>query len=983
MLMAMEIDRTSFLAGANAGFVETLYQRYLHDPNAVDPSWAGFFASLGEDAGSALAAPRASWAPKSDPGDGLLPEERDTPRKPAKAATGGLDPAQMRAATLDSIRALMLIRAYRIRGHLTADLDPLKLTPPKYHAELDPKSYGFGEGDYDRPIFVDGVLGFDVATLRQILERVRAAYCRTIAVEFMHISYPEEKSWIQMRMENHPPQFSAKEKTWILDELVKAEGFERFLNTKFTGTKRFGIDGGESLQPLMEAIILRAAEMGVEEVLIGMPHRGRLNVLCNITLKPYTAVFSEFLGTPAHPQDVRGSGDVKYHLGYSVDRQIGGRTVHLSLAANPSHLEAVNPVVVGRARAKQVQKDDKDRTKVLTIVLHGDAAFAGQGLVAECFGLSELKGYSTGGTIHVVVNNQIGFTTNPAMSRSSPYPSDVAKMVQAPIWHCNGDDPEATVYCGRLATEFRQTFHRDVVVDMFCYRRFGHNEGDEPSFTQPLMYRTIGKLQTTRQIYAAKLVAEGILTAEQAEGVTAALHAKLENDFEAAKGYKPNKADMLEGAWTGMQLAKGVRRAGKTAVEIDVLRQVGERLTTLPSDFNAHRTITRLLESKRKMFENGEGIDWATAEALAYGTLVREGYPVRLSGQDCGRGTFSQRHAELTDQVTETKYYPLQNISEGQALFEVHNSHLSEAAVLGFEYGYTLAEPKALVLWEAQFGDFANGAQVIFDQFLCSGESKWLRMSGLTVLLPHGFEGQGPEHSSARLERYLQLCAEDNWQVANCTTPANYFHILRRQMHRDFRKPLIIMTPKSLLRHKRCVSKLSELGPGSSFHRLLWDDAPPCPDEAVRRVVLCTGKVYFDLLEAREQKGVKNVYLQRVEQLYPFPKKPLMEELSRFPNAEVVWCQEEPQNMGAWSFIAPRIEQVLKKLEVRARRPKYVGRPESASTATGSARIHAAEQAALVDKALTVVEKASVQVPAAAERAPRKTLKAPKPKQLG
>jgi 2-oxoglutarate dehydrogenase E1 component len=976
--MTMQPDRSSFLAGANAGFVETLYRGYLKDPNSVDPSWAAFFASLGEDASAALTANGASWAAKRDWGDGLYPEERDAPRKPA-AKGAGLDPTQVRGATLDSIRALMLIRAFRIRGHLEADLDPLKLNPPKYHAELDPKTYGFGDGDYDRPIFIDGVLGFEIATLRQILERVRAAYCRNIGVEFMHISYPEEKSWIQGRMENSPPSFAPAEKTWILGELSKAEGFERFLNTKFTGTKRFGIDGGESLQPLMEAIIARAAELGTEEVLIGMPHRGRLNVLCNVLLKPYTAVFSEFLGTPAHPQDVRGSGDVKYHLGYSIDRQVAGHTVHMSLAANPSHLEAVNPVVIGRARAKQTQHNDTDRTKVLTILLHGDAAFAGQGLVAECFALSELKGYKTGGTIHIVVNNQIGFTTNPASSRSSPYPSDVAKMVQAPIWHCNGDDPEATVYCGHVAAEFRNKFHRDVVVDMFCYRRFGHNEGDEPSFTQPLMYRTIAKHPTTRQIYAQKLASEGVLTAEQAEQVATDFHAKLDADFEAAKGYKPNKADMLEGAWTGMQLAKGVRRAGKTAAELDVLKQVGERLTTLPADFNAHRTITRLMETKRKMIETGEGIDWATAEALAFGTLVREGYPVRLSGQDCGRGTFSQRHAELTDQQTEAKYFPLANISEGQAVFEVHNSALSEAAVLGFEYGYTLAEPKALVLWEAQFGDFANGAQVIFDQFLCSAESKWLRMSGLVVLLPHGFEGQGPEHSSARLERYLQLCAEDNWQVANCTSPANYFHILRRQMHRDFRKPLIMMTPKSLLRHKRCVSRLDEFGPGSSFHRLLWDDAPPCPDKDVKRVVLCSGKVYFDLLEAREQKGVKNVYLQRIEQLYPFPKKILREELERFPDAEVVWCQEEPQNMGAWSFVAPRIEQTLKKIDVRARRAKYVGRPESASTATGSARIHAAEQAALIDKALTVVEKAQVQV-AAQLTAPAKVLKAPKSK---
>ncbi|MDX5360656.1 MAG: 2-oxoglutarate dehydrogenase E1 component, partial [Alphaproteobacteria bacterium] len=721
-----------------------------------------------------------------------------------------------------------------------------------------------------------------------------------------------------------------------------------------------GLDGGEALIPAMEQIIKRGGHLGVKDIVIGMPHRGRLNILANVMQKPYRAIFSEFRGGSAHPEDIGGSGDVKYHLGASADREFDGNVVHLSMAANPSHLEAVNPVVLGKARAKQ-DKYGRDRKAVLPILLHGDAAFAGQGVVAECLGLSGLVGHRTGGTIHIIVNNQIGFTTAPHFSRSSPYPSDVAKMVEAPIFHVNGDDPEAVVHAAKVATEFRQLFGKDVVLDMFCYRRFGHNEGDEPSFTQPLMYKTIRKQTTTLEKYAQRLADEGLVPKEESDKAVSDFQDRLNGEFEAAPAYKPNKADWLEGRWKGLKVAEGDERRGETAVDADRLKALGLKLTEVPDDFNPHRTVKRLLESKRQMFETGEGIDWATAEALAFATLLDEGHPVRLSGQDSARGTFSQRHSRLIDQETEAHHVPLNHLREGQAHFEVIDSMLSEYAVLGFEYGYSWEDPEALTLWEAQFGDFANGAQVIVDQFMSSAEKKWLRMSGLVMLLPHGYEGQGPEHSSARLERYLQMCAEDNMQVANCTTPANYFHILRRQIHRSFRKPLILMTPKSLLRHKRCVSTLAELGPGSSFHRVLWDDAEYLKnsvklkkDDKIRRVVICTGKVYYDLYEAREEKGVDDVYLMRCEQLYPVPRQSLRHELGRFKNAEVVWCQEEPFNMGAWRFIEPELEWVLGQLDGKAKRPRYVGRPAAAATATGLASMHKKQQEALVEEALAV-----------------------------
>ncbi|WP_416898969.1 MAG: 2-oxoglutarate dehydrogenase E1 component [Minwuia sp.] len=956
--MSSENLAAAFLNGGNSGFIEDLYARYLNDPGSVDQSWADFFSQLGDDLETVERATHgASWGLKNgslqadDPYEILGPAIR-AGAQPGKAA----DPEMSRKATLDSLRALMLIRAYRVRGHLMANLDPLGLDKPMEHPELDPKTYGFEEADMDRPIFLDNVLGMETATMREILEVVQKVYCGTMGVEYMHIQSPEQKAWIQNRIEGPDKEvtFTLMGKKAILNKIAEAEGFESFLNVKYTGTKRFGLDGGEALMPAMEAIIKRGGQLGVQDIVLGMPHRGRLNVLTNVMGKPFRAVFSEFQGNAANPEDVQGSGDVKYHLGTSSDREFDGNKVHLSLTANPSHLEAVDPVVIGKARAKIRQLGPNSSHKVLPILLHGDAAFAGQGMVAECLGLSGLKGYAVGGTIHIIVNNQIGFTTAPRYSRSSPYPSDVGKMVAAPIIHVNGDDPEAVTHAAKVATEFRQEFGVDVVLDMFCYRRHGHNEGDEPSFTQPQMYRKIASHPTTRQIYAKKLIEEKVITEEEADQMVSGFREYLEGEFEAGNSFKPNKADWLEGRWSGMQVAPLGARRGDTAVPIEKLKEIGERLTHLPDDLNAHRTIKRLMAAKKKMFETGEGFDWATAEALAFGTLVMENVPVRLSGQDSGRGTFSQRHSVLVDQVSEDRYIPLSNITEDQAPYEVIDSMLSEAAVLGFEYGFSLAEPNALVLWEAQFGDFANGAQVIIDQFLSNGEAKWLRMSGLVMLLPHGMEGQGPEHSSARLERYLQLCAEDNLQVANCSTPAQYFHILRRQVHRGFRKPLILMTPKSLLRHKACVSELADMGPGSSFHRVLYEEKLPTPKKKAKRVILCSGKVYFDLVDKREELGADDVHILRIEQLYPYPTEALVEELKGYEHVDdIVWCQEEHKNMGAWTFVSHWLEHCFAQAGMKkAKRPLYAGRKPAASPATGLNSIHVKQQNLLCEQAI-------------------------------
>ena len=970
---------SSFLHGANAHYLEELERRYREDPDAVDEAWAQFFREMGEEAGAdGPSWARGDWPPQ--PGDEItaaLTGEWPGETRPAEARAAGekiaakaeatgrtVTDAQMRRAVTDSIRALMLIRAYRIRGHLAADLDPLGMRGQTAHPELDPATYGFTAADMDRRIFIDNVLGLELATLNEILALVRRTYCGTFALQFMHISDPEQAAWLKERIEGYGKEvrFTREGRRAILNKLVEAEGFEKFLHVKYTGTKRFGLDGGESLIPAMEQVIKRGGALGVRDIVIGMPHRGRLSVLANVLSKPYRAIFNEFQGGSFKPEEVEGSGDVKYHLGASSDREFDGNTVHLSLTANPSHLEAVNPVVLGKVRAKQAQLGDAERTQVLPVLLHGDAAFAGQGVVAECFGLSGLTGHRTGGTMHIVVNNQIGFTTAPHFSRSSPYPTDIALMVEAPIFHVNGDDPEAVVHAAKVATEFRQRFHKDVVIDMFCYRRFGHNEGDEPMFTNPLMYQKIKGQKTTLTLYTERLARDGLIPEGEIEEMKSAFQAHLNEEFEAGRSYRPNKADWLDGKWSHLDRREaGKYQRGRTAIKPETMAEIGRALTAIPEGFTLHRTVERLLGAKAKMFETGEGFDWATAEALAFGSLLTEGYPVRLSGQDSVRGTFSQRHSALVNQETEARHLPLNHVREGQARYEPIDSMLSEYAVLGFEYGYSLAEPNALTMWEAQFGDFANGAQIMFDQFISSGEAKWLRMSGLVMLLPHGYMGQGPEHSSARLERFLQMCGGDNWIVANCTTPANYFHILRRQLHRSYRKPLVLMTPKDLLRHRTAVSEAEDFLPGSSFHRLLWDDAEKGlsetqlrPDAEIRRVVLCSGRVYYDLLEERDARGIDDVYLLRVEQFYPFPAQTMVGELTRFPDAEVVWCQEEPKNQGGWSFMDPNLEWVLGRIGGRAKRARYVGRPAAASPATGFASQHKAQQEALVNDALTI-----------------------------
>ena len=975
-----QLHASSFMQGHNADYLEQMYARYAKDPVSVDAQWATFFAEMGDSDNDVVAqAAGPSWA-RSDwpptPLDDLTSaftgeyptaaEAHDSGQKiAAKASEIGapVTEEQIKRAVLDGLRALMLIRAYRIRGHLAADLDPLGMRQEDDRPELDPSRYGFTASDMDRPIFLDNVLGLQFASMREIQEIVRRTYCGTFALQYMHISDPEQSAWLKERIEGYGKEiiFTRKGRKAILNKLVEAEGFEKFLHVKYMGTKRFGLDGGESLIPAMEQIIKRGGALGVKDIIIGMPHRGRLSVLANVMAKPYRAIFNEFQGGSSKPEDVDGSGDVKYHLGASSDREFNGNSVHLSLTANPSHLEAVNPVVLGKARAKQDQKNDAERTTVMPILLHGDAAFAGQGVVAEGFGLSGLKGHKTGGTMHIVVNNQIGFTTAPHFSRSSPYPTDIALMVEAPIFHVNGDDPEAVVHAARVATEYRQKFKKDVVLDIICYRRFGHNEGDEPMFTNPVMYNKIKTQKTTLTLYTERLVRDGLIPEGEIEDMKATFQSYLNTEFEAGKNYKPNKADWLDGRWSKINRHGKEYQRGATAMTEETYDNVATALCRIPEGFPVHKTVQRILDAKSKSLTIGKNIDWATGEALAFGSLLTENHSVRLSGQDSSRGTFSHRHSALVHQNTEERYYPLNNIREGQGQYEVIDSMLSEYAVLGFEYGYSLAEPNALVMWEAQFGDFANGAQIMFDQFISSGESKWLRMSGLTMLLPHGFEGQGPEHSSARLERFLQMCGQDNWIVANCTTPANYFHILRRQIHRTFRKPLVLMTPKSLLRHKMAVSKREEFTTGSSFHRVLWDDAQYgnsatklVSDKKIKRVVICSGKVYFDLLEERDARRINDVYLLRIEQFYPFPAISMVSELERFKQAEIFWCQEEPKNQGAWSFIEPNIEWVLTRINAKHARPRYAGRATSASPATGLASIHKSQQAALIDEALSL-----------------------------
>ena len=970
---------TLFLDGANAVYLEQMQAKFTANPNSVDPSWRAYFSNLGDSAAETQKTAegpvwkRPDWpidpngeltaALTGDWGNDGAVADKVAARAPASASRD-----DVRQATKDSLGALMLIRAYRMRGHLIADLDPLGLRVADKHPELEPATYGFGPSDMDREIFIDGVLGLETATMSQIIQIVHRTYCSTFGIQFMHVSDPEEKLWLQERIEGPDKEisFSKEGRLAILQKLVEGEAFEQLIHKRYPGTKRFGIDGAESLLPALEQIIKRGGSLGLKDINFGMPHRGRLNVMASVMQKPYSAIFYEFLGGVATGGEDFGSGDVKYHLGVSDDREFDGNKVHLSLAPNPSHLEVVSPVVMGKTRAKQQMASGTYKShnpqEVMAVILHGDSAFAGQGIVMEAFQMSQLVGYRTGGTIHVIVNNQIGFTTTPDEYRSGQYCSDVAFMVEAPVFHVNGDDPEAVVFAARVATEYRQKFGKDVVLDIICYRRYGHNEGDDPSFTQPIMYDKIGSMESTMSVYAKRLIAQGDMTQAEHEKMVADFYAFLDKEFDAAKSYETKQPDWLQGVWQGLSTPTGKdgKRRGNTAVDVEKLEDIGKKITTVPNSVNIHRTLKRIIKARAEKIDAGENIDWGLAEHLAFGTLITEGHPVRLSGQDSERGTFSQRQSNFIDQKTEEKYTPLNTLSDSQEYYQVLNSHLSEEAVLGFEYGFSTAAPKALTIWEAQFGDFANGAQVMVDQFISSAEQKWLRMSGLVMLLPHGYEGQGPEHSSARLERYLQMCAEDNMQVTNITTPANYFHALRRQVKRNFRKPLINMSPKSLLRHKLCVSTFKEMSGESEFHRLLWDDAEYRADAGfvklradkdIKRVIVCSGKVYYDLFEAREKLGRDDIYLLRVEQLYPYPDDAVQEELSRFKNAEMVWVQEEPKNMGAWAFIEPFVEESLIAIKAKHTRLRYIGRPAAASTATGIAAKHKKEQQAIIDGA--------------------------------
>lgn len=926
----------SLLGGQNARYLADLYQNFLKDRHSVDTSWVGVFDNLDDEARAVL--------------EGLARKEA-----PLVSSAAVLDSAQ---ALQDATRVAMLIRSYQERGHLLSKLDPLGIEKREYQKELDPFSYGFTENDFDRPIFLNGALHKQSATLREVYDLLQQIYTNTIGVEYMHIQDPDQKLWVQEHMENLNERnaLTTQEKKDIFYDLIKADQFEKFLHVKFPGAKRFGLEGGEAAIPALEQILKQAARHGFKDIVFGMPHRGRLNVLANVIGKSARAIFSEFEGGSSNPDEVQGSGDVKYHLGCSSNRKIEGQDVHLSLTANPSHLEAVDPVVVGKVRAKQKTHGLHGYDVAMGLLMHGDAAFAGQGLVGETLCLSELPGYRVGGTLHLIVNNQIGFTTSPKHSRSSPYCSDVAKAIQSPIFHVNGEDPEAVAYVCRLAVDFKKKFKKDVVIDLFCYRLHGHNEMDEPSFTQPLMYEAIAKKIPVKDQYKQKLIDSGVLKAAEAEALEQKYADFLKDEFTAAPAYKPVKADWLDGMWAGFDVGEENKREEDTVVSMELLQTVSQALTQYPQDFTVHKRLDRVLKDKREKLDAGEGIDWATGEALAFGTLLCEGNGVRLSGQDSCRGTFSQRHAVFVDQKNEARYVPLNNIQEKQAYFEVLDSPLSEASVLGFEYGYSLTLPNSLVMWEAQFGDFTNGAQVLIDQFISSGEAKWLRMSGLVMLLPHAYEGQGPEHSSCRPERFLQMSAEYNWQVVNCTTPANYFHVLRRQMRRNIRKPLIIFTPKGLLRHKLAVSKLADMGPGTRFNRVYDEvDSAIRHNKKVRRVILCTGKVYYDLLAERMERNVQDVAIIRIEQLYPFPDDALTEILTPYRNAqEVLWCQEEPENMGAWQFVDHRIEKVITNLGMETKRPHYLGRPAAASPATGFAKKHEKVQKELVDRALSL-----------------------------
>jgi len=907
---------------ANAAVLETLYEQWLQDPNSVDATWRAFFQgfSLGNEGG---------------------------PLTTASASAAGVNVVDSRK----QVMAIRMINAYRAHGHLQAHLDPLSPPPPR-HPKLEMGAFEFTEDHLDETYTLTRYKGGGQMKLRDIIDTLERTFSGTIGVEYMHINDMEPSEWLQSKMEmcNNEPAFDKSRKTQILRRILKAELFERFLHTKFVGQKRFALEGGETAIAALDAFIEKCPEVGVKEVVMGMAHRGRLSVLANILRKPFDVLFDQFSENYI-PDAVAGDGDVKYHLGYEAELKTrSGDTVEVGLAANPSHLEIVNPIVEGKARARQRIRGDLDRKIVCPLLIHGDAAFAGQGVVAETLNFSQLPGYSTGGTVHLVINNQIGFTTNPNDARSTYYCTDVAKMIEAPVFHVNGDDPEAVCYVMQLALEFRIKFGRDVVVDMVCYRRHGHNESDEPSFTQPVLYKTIRSHPKVSEIYIKKLIDEGSITQEDADAIvqeyTDAMEAAFQKakDADAARVAREEAQDQFRGS-TAVFQPRYNHMPVVTGVSEEILSRVAHALTTTPEGFKVNRKIKRLLDNRAKAFANGGPIEWAYAESLAWGTLLTEGRHVRLSGQDCRRGTFSQRHAYLYDEETRERYAPLEHIQEKQGKICVYNSLLSEAAVLGFDYGYSLDYPEMLCQWEAQFGDFANGAQVVIDQFIASSESKWQRLSGLVMLLPHGYEGQGPEHSSARLERFLQLCAEDNIQVCNVSTPANFFHVLRRQMHREFRKPIVIMSPKSLLRHPAAVSTVPEFLGETVFQEILPDPSAP---ETTRRLILCSGKVFYDLDNYRREKEITDTEIIRIEQLYPLHEQALYALAEKHADAKLIWCQEESHNMGAWSYIAPPLEKIF------GRKAIYAGRDDAASPAVGALALHKRELAKFLMEAFSL-----------------------------
>ncbi len=953
------LDATAVFSG-NLTFINELFSQYLNDKNSVSPDWQSFFAENFDDLNLILKDNKGpSWANRGlkviggeefDISSNAKKEQpKKDPKAEAKSAPAAAPVTAPAGNILLSVQVGNLILAYKRFGHLAANLDPLGLCPPKQVAELTLEFHNIKSEDLGKEVELSGLLGLSKAKISDVLDLLNKIYKNTIGSQFTYLNDAVIRDWLAIEIENTvKTPFTKEEKLKILKEIIRTEKFEQFLHKRFPGAKRFSVEGGDASIPAIEKIIDFAAKDGVKKIFVGMAHRGRLNVLTGVMGKPYHQVMSEFQGTPGIPEELTSSGDVKYHMGFSSSRNIDGKKIDLSLAFNPSHLEVVNPVIAGRVRAAQDLYKDETRLQAMALLIHGDAAFAGQGSVAESLMMSGIAGYDVGGIMHIIINNQIGFTANPTDSRSTLYASDLAKGIDAPIFHVNGDDAEAVVRVAGIITKYRQTFKKDVVMDLMCYRRYGHNEGDEPAYTQPIMYGKIRSHPTLEKLYSDQLIAEGVISAADYQKLVDEFTAKLNKEFDLAPSYKaPKEGDWLKGDWKHIKISD--KSIPKTGVAIKKLKDIAAKINIIPSTFNANQKIAKQYEDRFNAIENDGDIDWGNGEALAFGSLLAEGFPVRITGQDSGRGTFSHRHSVLHSANEGTKYIPLNNV--GEAKYEVHDSILSELGVLGFEYGYSLSAPNSLVIWEAQFGDFANGAQMIFDQFIASSEVKWLRKSGLVCLLPHGFEGQGPEHSSARLERFLQACANDNMRVCNITNPANFFHALRRQVHSGDRKPLIVMSPKSLLRHKLAVSKLEDFAKGG-FQVILPEAEKLVAADKVRKVVLCSGKVYYDLLAARTEKKINDVALVRLEQLYPFPAEELATEIKKYKNAEVIWCQEEPKNMASWSYINELIEEVLVGIKHKVTRAKYAGRVASASPATGYGSYHAREQKALIEEAL-------------------------------